>query len=72
MGDREQLISAFQMALEELVTDRQRLKDLADRAQRFVVQKFSWHQKSKKTMAIYDWVLYGSCGPKPVFWPEDS
>jgi len=70
--DREQLISAFQMALEELVADRQRLKDLADRAQRFAVQKFPWQQKSKQTEAIYDWVLCGCRGPKPVFWPEDS
>jgi glycosyltransferase involved in cell wall biosynthesis len=70
--NREQLITAFQMALEELVTDRQRLKEFADRAQRFAVQRFSWKQKSKKTMAIYDWVLLGCRGPKPVFWQEDS
>jgi glycosyltransferase involved in cell wall biosynthesis len=70
--DREQLITAFQMALEELVTDRQRLKNLADRAQRFAVERFPWKQKSKKTMAIYDWVLLGCRGPKPVFWQEDS
>lgn len=70
--DREQLIEAFQIALEELVTDRQRLKDLADRAQRFAVQKFRWHQKTKETMAIYDWVLCGCRGPKPRFWPEDT
>jgi glycosyltransferase involved in cell wall biosynthesis len=70
--NREQLISAFQKALEELVTDRQRLKELADRARRFAVEKFSWRQKSKKTVDIYDWVLGGRRGPKPVFWPEDS
>jgi len=70
--DREQLINAFQIALEELVTDRQRLKDLADRARRFAIQKFSWRQKSKETIAIYDWVLCAHRGPKPVFWSEDS
>lgn len=70
--DREQLIGAFQMALEALVTDRQRLKELADRAQRFALEKFPWKQKSKETMAIYDWVLCGRRGPKPVFWPEDE
>jgi len=72
LGDREQLISAFQMALEGLVIDRQRLKDLAVRAQRFALKKFRWRQKSKETMAIYDWVLSGCHGPKPVFWAENS
>jgi glycosyltransferase involved in cell wall biosynthesis len=69
--NREQIINAFQIALEELVTNRQRLKDLADRAQRFAIQKFSWRQKSKETIAIYDWVLCGRRGQKPVFWSED-
>lgn len=70
--NREQLISAFQVALEGLVRNRQLLKQLANRAQQFAVQRFSWSQKSRQTAVIYDWVLDGRRGPKPVFWSEDT
>jgi len=56
------------LELEKLVDDSKLIKQLAETAYQHAMKYYTWPQKAKKTVQVYDWVL-GS-GVKPSFWNE--
>ncbi len=67
MGDGKTIIAAFTSALEALVGDRARIRELGNAAREFTQKYYSWEWKAAKTRETYDWVL-GNTGAKPNFW----
>lgn len=68
LGDHAQLVLGFRRALEDLVSDPERMTALGLAAQKYMLARFPWTCKAEKTKEIYSWVLGGRQGPKPSFW----
>jgi glycosyltransferase involved in cell wall biosynthesis len=66
----DKLVANYAKALEGLVTDPARIREMSGRARDFALEHFTWQAKAKKTLEIYQWILEGKKGPKPRFWPE--
>ena len=69
VGNQQALVRSMRLALEELVQEPKRIHAISRRAQSFAMAKFTWKQKAKETVTIYDWVLNRRQGQKPKFWP---
>lgn len=67
LGDKEAVTASFVEALEALVEDPARVRELGQAAHRHAMEFYSWDAKAKKTLEVYDWVL-GRSQQKPDFW----
>lgn len=66
LGSRPELTRNFGEALQRLVADRHTTQRLGRAAREHAMQHYTWDQKAKKTIEIYEWTLKG--GPRPDFW----
>lgn len=66
LGNREQLVREFGLALERLVADENTTVRLGETARQHAMKLYSWDAKARKTIAAYEWAL--GRGPRPSFW----
>jgi glycosyltransferase involved in cell wall biosynthesis len=67
LADKESLVTSFRTELEGLVSDPARCLKLGAAAHEHAMAHYTWDQKAKKTLQIYDWVL-GKRQDRPDFW----
>jgi glycosyltransferase involved in cell wall biosynthesis len=67
LGAKQELVERFQLALESLVANPERIEQLGAAAHRHAMEFYDWDVKARKTIEVYDWVL-GSSTTKPDFW----
>jgi len=67
LADRDTLVREYAAALDELVTDSDRIIALGRSARQHALDHYTWQAKAQKTLAVYDWVL-GRRREKPGFW----
>ncbi|WP_158658164.1 glycosyltransferase family 4 protein [Agarilytica rhodophyticola] len=70
MGDFDEIVSSFIAALESLVNDKDKTRQLGFAAKKFTSKYYNWEWKASKTKDIYEWVL-GQRQQKPDFWQDD-
>lgn len=71
MGNFDEIVSSFTVALESLVNDKNKIQQLGCAAKSFTSKYYSWEWKASKTSEIYEWVL-GKRQEKPNFWSDGS
>lgn len=64
--NKDELTKQLTIELEKLVTDSELIKKLANNAYNYVMQHYTWSEKAKKTLLVYDWVLGNK--EKPSFF----
>lgn len=64
--DKQGITSELTSVLENLVDNPALITKLADNAHKHVMNYYSWEQKAKKTLEVYNWVL--GQREKPMFW----
>lgn len=69
MADRDSLVASFAKTLDELVADEDRVARLGLAARQYVLARYAWQAKARKTRAIYDWVL-GRTATRPDFYRD--
>lgn len=65
-GDTKLVTRGFKQELERLVVNYDLVRQMGERASRYVVKYYTWEAKAKKTVETYKWLL-GKC-PKPYYW----
>lgn len=68
LGTLDELVTSFQRSLERLVSDPEEVQRIGQAANRHALNTYSWSQKARKTVEIYDWILGGRVDPRPEFW----
>lgn len=68
LGDKQTITAGMQRALEELVTNEERIRTLGDNARQYVEKLLTWRAKAGFTLRIYEWAL--GRGEKPDFWAQ--
>ncbi|MCW5851005.1 MAG: glycosyltransferase, partial [Anaerolineae bacterium] len=63
------LVDAFKEALESLVMDPARTRQLAEAAYQHAMTYYTWEAKARKALEVYHWVT-GQQSHKPDFWAE--
>jgi len=66
LQSKEGITKQLSQELERLVGDSELVTKLADNAYTHVMQYYTWPQKAKKTLQVYQWIL--GQREKPVFW----
>lgn len=68
LGDKQAITLNLQQALEELITNDERIRTLGYNAREYVNKLLTWQAKAKFTLQVYDWAL--GRGEKPDFWAQ--
>jgi glycosyltransferase involved in cell wall biosynthesis len=68
MDSLDALVVSFRQALESLVSDPVRARQLGTAAHEHALRHYSWEKKSERTVAVYRWLMEGARGQKPDFW----
>jgi glycosyltransferase involved in cell wall biosynthesis len=66
MGDREQIVERFRAILAELAQNPQEIENRSQAALRRARELFTWEEKARRTLKIYQWVL-NPAGERPSF-----
>jgi glycosyltransferase involved in cell wall biosynthesis len=64
----DELVVKFREALEGLVADPDRVRQIGRAANGHALSTYPWAQKARKTLQIYEWILKGRIGTRPDFW----
>jgi len=67
-GPRDQIIRDLAATLSQVAGDPSRLPAMAQAARASVTSRFLWSAKAAQVREVYDWVLAGRQGDKPVFF----
>jgi glycosyltransferase involved in cell wall biosynthesis len=67
LGDKQHLIDRFAAEMESLANDPDRRRRFGERAHRDAMQIYSWTNKGRKTVEVYEWVL-GRRADRPDFY----
>jgi len=69
LNTKDNITSQLAKELERLVLDTDLINDLAENAQQYIMDNYTWPKKAKKTLQVYDWVL--GRADKPL-WNHDN
>jgi glycosyltransferase involved in cell wall biosynthesis len=65
MGSRDEIVAALRAALERLVSEPARVREMGERARQRALSQFTWDAKAAQVLEVYRWVM--GRGPKPDF-----
>jgi glycosyltransferase involved in cell wall biosynthesis len=65
MGNRQEIISRFSKAFEELTADPANLRKMGSKARQRVLNSFTWDAKAAMVLQVYQWVM-GQRQDKPT------
>lgn len=68
LQSKEGITAQLKTELEKLVQEPKLISQLGENAYQHVMQYYTWPQKAKKTVQVYQWVL--SQSDKPSFWVQ--
>jgi len=71
LGNVEELTASFTKELETLVQDPNLIAQLGKAGRDFTATHYSWENKARKTIEIYEWAL-GQRQEKPDFWATSA
>lgn len=66
LGSREEIIAHLHATLSKLVAEPSGIRAMGQRAQRRILEDFTWPAKARQTLQVYKWVL-GQCVDRPDF-----
>jgi glycosyltransferase involved in cell wall biosynthesis len=66
MGSREQVVGRFRAALAHLAANPGEVDARSDAARRRAHEQFSWAEKARRTVRVYEWLL-DPARPRPAF-----
>lgn len=66
LGPRAAIVAGMRAALEGVLADPSVLPGLAQAARDRVLRDFTWDAKARQVARVYDWILGGRAGAKPV------
>lgn len=67
LNNVKKLTEEFQLTLERLVNEPQKVQQMGEKARQFTERFYNWDWKAQKTKEVYDWVLRRRFD-KPDFW----
>ena len=72
LSSRAEIVEGFRQSLERLVACPQQVDTIGDLARQRILSKFTWEEKSKRTLEVYRWVLEeGAPKPDPNYYRDD-
>lgn len=66
LGDRTAIVNSFRQVLNEIVARPERIDELGGRSRDRILSKFTWEERARQTLEVYQWVL-SKDRPKPHY-----
>lgn len=68
IGSKSEIIAGFRQELEKIVDNPNILPKMGETSRQYIEDNFTWNQKAKQVMQVYDWVL-GKRKDRPQLFP---
>ena len=68
IGSKSEIIAGFRKELEKIADNPDILPKMGEASRQYVQDKFTWDQKAKQVVQVYDWVL-GKRKDRPQLFP---
>ena len=69
IGSKSEIIAGFRQELEKIADNPDILPKMGEASRQYVEDKFTWDQKAKQVMQVYDWAL-GKRKDRPQLFPS--